>query len=136
MDTEKKAERPKKKISIAPAAAAAAPVEEPAPVKQKRKIKIQGAPVAATEPVPLPKPKKKVNIKPAVAQSTAIAQVTPGFPLIATETVTIKVSPITIDGRSLYYNSNKGKVYDLKFKYLGRLKGEKIVAFPDSDAEI
>jgi hypothetical protein len=108
------------------------------PVKQKRKIKIQGAPVAATEPAPAvaPKPKKKVNIKPAVAQSTAIAQVTPGFPLIATETVTIKVSPITIDGRSLYYNSNKGKVYDLKFKYLGRLKGEKIVAFPDSDAEI
>ena len=44
----------------------------------------------------------------------------------------IKVRKREIDGRSLYVGQ-KDKVYDLKFKYLGRLKDETIIAFPDSD---
>jgi len=44
----------------------------------------------------------------------------------------IKVSKREIDGRSLYLGP-KDKVYDLKFKYLGRLKDDAIVSFPDSD---
>jgi hypothetical protein len=47
----------------------------------------------------------------------------------------IQVRRIEVDGRDLYHDSRKGKLYDLKFKYLGRLKDGVIVAFPDSDAD-
>jgi hypothetical protein len=42
-----------------------------------------------------------------------------------------------IGERIVYVDTNKGKVYDMKFRYLGRhdAKQDKIVEFPDSDAE-
>ena len=107
---------------------------------RKRKINIKKAatdtPLDATLVTPAVPSKRKINIKPAPLRGeTVIAKVAPGFPLIVTETVTVKVTPLTLDGRSLYYNSAKGKVYDLKFKYIGRLKDGAIVPFPDSDVE-
>jgi hypothetical protein len=41
-----------------------------------------------------------------------------------------------VDERKLYLAPKKQKLYDLKFKYIGRLKDGKIVAFPDSDADV
>jgi len=130
MEPEKKVGRPRKKIPIAPVAAAepvAEPVVEPAAAApSKRKINIK----------PAARVPKKINIKPAPLQGeTLLARVSPGFPLSVADTVTVKVTPLTVDGRSVYYNAAKGKVYDLKFKYLGRLKDGSIVSFPDSDAE-
>lgn len=137
---------PKRKINIKKKDAAAAPAEATVAatatatvaVAPKRKINIKkkDAPVPLDATLPAAPSKRKINIKPAPVQGeTVIAKVSPGFPLIVAETVTVKVTPITVDGRSLYYNSAKGKVYDLKFKYLGRLKDDAIVAFPDSDVE-
>jgi len=135
MEGEKKVGRPRKKIPIASAPAAAAATAAPAAPAPKRKINIK--PKATTDAsAPAAPPKRKINIKPVAVQGeSALAKVAPGFPLSVAETVTVKVTPLTVDGRSVYYNAAKGKVYDLKFKYLGRLKDGAIVSFPDSDAE-
>jgi hypothetical protein len=52
--------------------------------------------------------------------------------------VKISVKKAEIDGRSVYLESSKGKVYDLKFNYIGRFNSseDRIDAtYPDSDAE-
>ena len=138
---------PKRKINIKKAATDTPATDTPATdtpatdtPARKRKINIKKAatdtPLDATLVTPAVPSKRKINIKPAPLRGeTVIAKVAPGFPLIVTETVTVKVTPLTLDGRSLYYNSAKGKVYDLKFKYIGRLKDGAIVPFPDSDVE-
>jgi hypothetical protein len=50
---------------------------------------------------------------------------------------TIRVVSKTLGGKQYYFEQKKEKVYDLRFKYLGRWDSKKecIVAFPDSDAE-
>jgi len=47
----------------------------------------------------------------------------------------IKVRKQEVDGRLFYLDPKKDKLYDMKFKYMGRLKDGAIVAHPDSDAE-
>jgi hypothetical protein len=53
--------------------------------------------------------------------------------------VEISVRRLELDGgRSYYLDTKKQKVYDMKFKYLGRYLAEKKEidrGFPDSDAE-
>jgi hypothetical protein len=86
----------------------------PQPIPGKGKTKIVGAPRRSKLDAP-------VALVPNPTQELPV------------ETVReIKVRKREIDGRSLYLGP-KDKVYDLKFKYLGRLKEEKIVVFPDSD---
>jgi hypothetical protein len=93
----------------------------------------EGIETVAAQPMP---GKGKGKAKPIVPKSKQVAPVaiiphpTQELPV---ETVReIKVRKREIDGRSLYLGP-KDKVYDLKFKYLGRLKEEKIASFPDSD---
>jgi hypothetical protein len=140
--TGKKGRRPKAAVAVAvataPAPAVAAPaVAAPAPV------------VALTVPSPTPPPApaaKKRQAKKATATATAAA--TASTPTTATafvpnpetseevdDILTIPVRKTTVDGRDLYLDAAKDKLYDLKFKYLGRLKEGAIVAHPDSDAE-
>ena len=57
-------------------------------------------------------------------------------PLHVENTYYIQVKKIEVEGRNLYYNSEKEKLYDLKFKYIGRLKDGQIESFPDSDADL
>ena len=52
------------------------------------------------------------------------------------EIVRIKVSNIMVDGQPLYIDPLKSKLYDKKFKYVGRLQDGVIVDHPDSDAEL
>jgi hypothetical protein len=47
----------------------------------------------------------------------------------------VKVRKTEVDGRSLYLDPAKDKLYDMKFKYVGRLKDGGIVDHPDSDAD-
>jgi hypothetical protein len=35
-----------------------------------------------------------------------------------------------------YLDSKKDKLYDMKFKYVGRLKDGAVVSYPDSDADV
>ena len=53
--------------------------------------------------------------------------------------IKVAVKKVEIDGRALYVSSAKDKVYDLKFKYIGRWNksADRVAAtYPDSDAEI
>jgi hypothetical protein len=104
-------------------------------------------PIVALAPAPIPAPSpapKKRQAK----KATATAAATPSTPTTTTafvpnpetseevdEILTIPVRKTTVDGRDLYLDGAKDKLYDLKFKYLGRLKEGAIVAHPDSDAE-
>ena len=105
------------------AAVAAAPVVAPAV-----------APVAAAAPVKKA-PRKAPKAKEAVATVAAVATLDPvELPVEDTHEVYVRV--VEVDERKLYLAPKKQKLYDLKFKYIGRLKDGKIVAFPDSDADV
>jgi hypothetical protein len=140
------------------------PAEMPGGVKKMRKLKVKGklkpcaSPVAEDDEVevaeapavvveappvvevpaaPIPAKKKRQPKKVASPTITTITGFVPR-PDAAEEpeeTITIPVRKRTIDGRELYLDPKKDKLYDLKFKYVGRLKDGAIVAHPDSDAE-
>ena len=117
----KKAGRPKKVMAVP-----AEPVPaEPMPVP----------PVAAPQ-VKAKRAPKRVNVAP-VKTTTPHAILQADTPSAPVENVyEIEVKKIEVDGRNLYYNSEKEKLYDLKFKYIGRLKDGKVASFPDSDADV
>jgi hypothetical protein len=104
-----------------PAAATSAAVRPPAkPVKKT------------------PVPRKKAAAAPAPSSDTPVARIsTESEPTPVEDVVTATVKKTELAGRAVYLEAQKGKVYDLKFHYLGRWdsKKEKIVAHPDSDAE-
>jgi hypothetical protein len=109
----------------APVAVAVAPlIAPPAPVAP-----LTAPPVA---PPTAPTKGKKRIIKPANTPAVAILE-TKELPV--EDTKEIQVRRIEVEGRTLYFDSQKEKLYDLKFKYLGRLKDGAIVPFPDSDAD-
>jgi hypothetical protein len=109
--------------------------------KAQKKIAAPTAPVAVPLVTPLtaavPKKPKRAAVKPAVP---------PVIPLMAAlvekpeeideeNVVKIVVRKVEVDGRTVYLDSSTDKVYDMKCKYLGRLKEDSIVPFPDSDEE-
>jgi hypothetical protein len=107
----------------------AAPTPSPAPV------------VTAPKPAPKKMTPKKAGAAAPAAPSIGIAE---AFVEQTTESpvedvVEIKVRRLELDGgRSYYLDSKKQKVYDMKFKYVGRYSAEKAAidrSFPDSDAE-
>jgi len=118
--------RGNKKVAVVPVAVAVVPVVPVVPAVP--------APVAVAEvQKPKAEPKKRQPKKTAVPAATPVAMIPDPMQEVPVETVReVKVRKREIDGRSLYLGP-KDKVYDLKFKYLGRLKEDKIVAFPDSD---
>ena len=108
-----------------------------APVVEKP-VEKPVAPVP-TVPTPLPvvkKPKriaKKVTI---AQQAELLVKITNPLPIIPTEILEVQIEKIEIDGRSVWYNREKDKVYDLKYNYLGRKKDDSIdSSFPDSDRD-
>ena len=90
-------------------------------------------PVVAEAPKP---PVKRATKRPTVAVAAPVATVnTSESPLPIEEVIHVKIRKQEVDGRALYLDPKKSKLYDLKFKYIGRLKDGAIVSFPDSDAE-
>jgi len=81
---------------------------------------------------------KRVNLAPAkAATATEYGIVNPDISPLPVENVyEIEVKKIDVGGRSLYYDSEKEKLYDSKFTYIGRLKDGQVESFPDSDADI
>jgi len=113
--------------------------------KTKAKAKKAELPVAEVTPTPTEivdaaAPKKRVAKKvtaPPVQDEPVAGPPVAVIPRPAEELPVegvreIKVRRREIDGRNVYLGP-KDKVYDLKFKYLGRLKEDVIVSFPDSD---
>jgi hypothetical protein len=113
---------------------------QPMPTGRKIKTKKAAAPVEPVEPAepvaaaPAP-PTKSLIRKRKPVDGAPVAKINPE--LVPVEKVhEIKVRMIDLDGRNLYLDPLKEKLYDLKFKYLGRLKDGAIVSFPDSDADL
>jgi len=93
------------------------------------------APTPVQAPIPVAPPKKRiVKKKIVIAGAPPLALVDPSeLPVESVHRITVR--KLEIDGRNLFLNPSNDKVYDLKYKYLGRLKDGTIHPFPDSDAE-
>jgi methionyl-tRNA synthetase len=124
-----KARKPRAKKGTA--AAPAVPVVPAVPVPPAP------VPTAAPAAVPTPVPPKAVKKRqPKIVPTTPVAIIPNPTEVLPVDSIReIRVKKQEVDGRSLYVGP-KDKVYDLKFKYLGRLKEDKIVSFPDSDEGI
>lgn len=120
-----------KKVRARKAAAIAVPVEA---VTVQAVTPVAVAPVTAA-PIPVAPPKKRiVKKKIVIAGAPPLALVDPSeLPVESVHRITVR--KLEIDGRNLFLNPSNDKVYDLKYKYLGRLKDGAIHPFPDSDAE-
>jgi len=118
-------------VPQAPSVPQAAPVPKAPSVPQVALPQVALPQVALPKAAPLPKAKRL--IKP-VATAAPVAILAPND-LPVEETREIRVQRIEVDGRDLYIDTKKEKLYDLKFKYLGRLKDGRIAPFPDSDAD-
>ena len=115
---------------------------QPMPAKaRKPRAKKGAAAPAAVAPAPAvptaPAPPKAVKKRqPKMVSTTPVAIIPNPTEVLPVDSIReIRVKKQEVDGRSLYIGP-KDKVYDLKFKYLGRLKEDKIVNFPDSDEGI
>ena len=110
------------------------PVAPVAPVVAQPVIAEPVAPVVAKPPPKKRQPKQTATVVEPVAEPVAVLA-EPAQELPIDSVRVIKVRKREVDGRSLYLGP-KDKLYDLKFKYQGRLKEEAIVSFPDSDADL
>jgi hypothetical protein len=131
--------RAKKVVAAAVAPVAAAPAAAaPAAVAPAAPAPVAAAPAPAPAPTPAPVKKaqrKATKAKEPVNAVAAVATLDPvELPVDDTHEVYVRV--VEVDERKLYLAPKKQKLYDLKFKYIGRLKDGKIVAFPDSDADV
>ena len=146
----KKFVRPKKVSEAAVVEAPAmelvvvAPITD-APVKKTRakKTVVKAAAAPAVVPAVIPVvpaviPKKFNPRKKAVAPVKPIIGIVEAKPLDDVTVEKITVRKTDIGGRALYVSSKKDKVYDLKFKYIGRWnRREDAVdtSYADSDGE-
>jgi hypothetical protein len=108
------------------------PVQPPAPPKKimKKKTVVKEEPSQPSKE--LDKPSKKVKNPPAEPMIQIIDQT----PIDADEEIVIVLSKIEIGTKKFLYNSSNDKLYDLKYKYVGRRKGCEVdTSFPDSDGE-
>lgn len=119
---------------------------EPAPMPGTRKPKALPKPKAAQAaldalPVVAAVPaaaaaapvKRRANVK---KPNEAKAQVEGPVVDISDHTVIhVKVRKVQVNEVDYYLDFKKDKLYDMKFRYAGRLKDGAIVAHPDSDAE-
>ena len=130
--TVKKVGRPKKVIaeaSVVPTAVVPHAVAVPPPPPPPPEV--VGPPVVKAKRAP-----KRVSAPPPLPPTLCGIVHADTPPLHVENTYYIQVKKIEVDGRNLYYNSEKEKLYDLKFKYIGRLKDGQIESFPDSDADL
>ena len=108
---------------------------EPAPMPGKvRKPKAPAATAAVPVPV-TPVTKKRIVLKKKEEGPIKPSALVTGSPVEVDDIVHIAVRKVEVDDRPFYLDPKKDKLYDLKFKYVGRLRGETIVPHPDSDAE-
>jgi hypothetical protein len=109
------------------------PIEQPVvPVVAPKKIMKKKTVVKEESSQPSDKPSKKVKNPPAEPMVQIIDQT----PIDADEEIVIVLSKIEIGTKKFLYNSSNDKLYDLKYKYVGRRKGCEVdTSFPDSDGE-
>jgi phage protein D len=117
----------KVKAKAEPKAKAVPKVEAPTEAPKAEKV-LENLPTVKA----VPAPKRRVNAK---KQILPQAIVEGEIDVSEYEVVRITVEKREVDGRSLYLDPAKDKLYDMKFKYVGRLKEGAIADHPDSDAD-
>jgi len=140
--TRKKVSTPIIAITVAPIVIPpfVKPVVAP-PLKVTAPVVVAPSPVAVAPPVPVKKQARRAKAVPKAVPppSTEVQipfRITDTTPIIPTEVIEVEVVKIEIDGRQLWLDKAKDKVYDLKYNYLGRIKDDTIdSSFPDSDYE-
>ena len=120
----------------------AAPAPAPAPTKKPRAKKVvvkQVVEVTVPPPVVAPTTKKfRPKKAEPVQKPKPIIGVVEQAPMEDITIVKVVARKTEIGGRALYVSGKKDKVYDLKFKYIGRWnrREDKVdTTYPDSDAE-
>jgi len=93
---------------------------------------LEQLPVVPVEPIA---PKRRANVKKPTVQQP-VAKVEGSIDVSEHDVIQIKVRKQEVDGRMFYLDSKKDKLYDMKFKYVGRLKDGAVVSYPDSDADV
>ena len=93
---------------------------------------LEELPIVPVEPIA---PKRRANVKKPTVQQP-VAKVEGSVDVSDHDVVQIKVRKQEVDGRMFYLDSKKDKLYDMKFKYVGRLKDGAVISHPDSDADI
>jgi hypothetical protein len=106
------------------------PATGDAPIETKLDTKVDTTP--NPKPKPAPKPRKIAPKKP--EEVTPIASLEKPVEVDDENVLRIEVKKVEVGGRTVYLSKAK-KVYDLKCKYIGRLRDDEIVSFPDSDAD-
>ena len=131
-------EMPSKKPK-APAATSTTETTEATEVKPK-----------APRKIPLKKTKPAVEMIPVIVPSTEPAHFVEEMtaPILATETITVKVRKMKIEGKEYYVAGSTGKVYAVTKDGVGEYKGRYVepedeegsaklnTAYPDSDVEV
>ena len=117
---------------------------EPQPittVRKKKTVVVQQSVAPLTEVLPVPAPvvpKKRIAVKKTAGViMEPVARVSDTPVNISENTIIhVKVRKQEVDGRMFYLDPKKDKLYDMKFKYMGRLRDGAIVPHPDSDADV
>jgi hypothetical protein len=108
----------------------------PEGVRKMKTVKKVAVPVAAPVAAPAPVPvKRRANVKKPLSDEPLARVEGPVVDISDHTVINIKVRKQEVDGRLYYLDPKKDKLYDMKFKYAGRLKEGAIVNHPDSDAE-
>jgi hypothetical protein len=109
---------------------------EAVPEPIAKEINVISPPVKKEVEQEPPTTKKFVLKKATTTKDNKLLKVIDQTTITPEEEIVIELNNIVIDGRKVLYNSKKDKVYDLKFNYIGRRKGDIIdSSFPDSDCE-
>ena len=104
---------------------------EKKPVRKAEQA-LEQLPIVPVEPVAV---KRRANVKKPTVQQP-VAKVEGSVDVSDHDVVQIKVQKQEVDGRMFYLDSKKDKLYDMKFKYVGRLKDGAVISYPDSDADV
>ena len=100
-----------------------------------KEVKVAAEKVLEKLPVVQALEKPKVKAKRTTKATDAKAKVEGALDIGDYDVVHIHVQKKEIDGRVFYLDSKKDKLYDMKFKYIGRLKDNEVVPHPDSDQD-
>ena len=117
-------------------------VEQVPPAPMPGEAKKPGRKAAATvleqlPVVPVPTAvKRRAPVKKAEQSVQVVARIEGELNVSDHTTVEVNVRKQEVDGRMFYLDHKKDKLYDMKLKYVGRLKDGAIVSHPDSDAEL
>jgi hypothetical protein len=112
-----------------------APIPKPRTSRKKLEKVLEDLPVvpAPVVPVPVVPKKRKAPVK---TVENAMAIVQGEVDTSEYDVLHVTVRKQEVDGRLFYLDPKKDKLYDMKFKYVGRLKDGAVTTYPDSDQEL